>query len=118
MDDPSGTVAHEHGGHACLITQIELAERESRLTLKLCQAGLFQPHIIIRIQVVEPDDLVAAREQPAADVKPDESGGAGDKNSDHKQQVHCDKETILVKYASGGCQLAVVGGRGTCKYLL
>ena len=45
------------------------------------EACLFQRHVVIGAHIVEPDDLIAAIEQPGRRVKADEAGGAGDQNA-------------------------------------
>ena len=44
------------------------------------EPGLFQRHVVIGIQIVEPDDLIAPLEQANCRVVADEAGGAGEKN--------------------------------------
>ena len=42
---------------------------------------LLQRHIVIGTEIVEPDHLVAAIEQPGRRMKTDEAGGAGNQNA-------------------------------------
>src|SRR5260221_8100805 len=94
MHNSLRAVAGEHASHRVAVAQFELAKSESRLNLELRQAGLFQPHVVVRIEIVEADDLAAARQQSATDVKPDEAGGAGDESFSHAEMrpEKCDQE--------------------------
>ena len=55
-------------------------ELEARVGRQPLDAGAFEAHVVIGVEVVEPDDDVSASEQAGVDVKADEPGGAGDEN--------------------------------------
>ena len=48
--------------------------------LELLQPCELQVDVVVLVEVVEPDDGVAAREQALCDVHADETGGAGDED--------------------------------------
>jgi len=48
-----------------------------RLGLKASEAGLLQAHVVIGVEVVDPDHGLAAGEQRLGDVITDEPGGPG-----------------------------------------
>ncbi len=50
------------------------------MRLDLVHPVPFQLHVVVIVQVVEPDHGLAPVEERAADVISDESGGAGDEN--------------------------------------
>src|SRR5690606_24183516 len=52
----------------------------ARLVQQPRQARLLQAGVVVLVEVVNADDLVAALEQPQSHVGSDEAGGAGDEN--------------------------------------
>ena len=66
--------------HAGAVGEIELHEAEPWLPLELREARLLEADVVVVVQVVEADDVVATREQPGRGVKADEAGSAGDEN--------------------------------------
>ena len=66
--------------HAGAVGEIELVEGEAVAPLKLREPRLLQPHVVVGIEIVEPDHLVAAVEQRLGGVVSDEAGGAGDED--------------------------------------
>ncbi len=61
------------------VGDVELVERESR-KLELLQPRQLEVDVVVVVQVVQPDDGVAALEQAPRDVHADEAGGAGDED--------------------------------------
>ena len=61
------------------IGEVDLHERETRVASRDCASrACFSVDVVIVVEIVEPDDLVAALEQVFAGVMPDEAGRAGD----------------------------------------
>src|SRR5262249_10272765 len=83
MDDSCGAIVGEKAIHSFSIAQVELSECKAFLPLELIEPGVLQPHIVVVVDVVEPDDVVAPRKKAPADMKTDKSGGAGNENSGH-----------------------------------
>ena len=48
--------------------------------LKLAEARLLQPNVIVGIEIIETDNLIAPGEQCLSGMVTDETGGAGDQN--------------------------------------
>src|SRR5579864_9426569 len=62
------------------IGKIAFLEMKIRTFLQFVETSLFQPGIVIIVQIVESMDGPAVREKPARQVKADEAGRASDKN--------------------------------------
>ena len=66
--------------HGRAVGEVDPLEPESLLRLEPREAGLLERGVVVRVEVVEADDLVAARQQPFGDVVADEARGAGDEH--------------------------------------
>src|SRR5712692_7627651 len=62
------------------IAHVAVDERKSVRFSQLVEPSLFQSRIVVRIEIVDPDDALAAIEQPLRNVKADEAGRAGHEN--------------------------------------
>src|SRR2546428_7775452 len=80
MDDASRALLTKQTGHLRAVGHIEQDELESIEVAKLPQSRFLQPGVVIRIQVIDADDVVATLEQATGDVISDEAGRAGDEN--------------------------------------
>src|SRR5258706_13496297 len=60
-----------------LIRDVELDETKTRAGSELREARLFQAYVVVAVQVVQADDLIAAREQLQRAMHADEPGRAG-----------------------------------------
>ena len=60
------------------------------------QARLLQSHVVVVIEVVEPDDLVAPREQPLRRVRADEAGRAGHEHLHSRPSTSAAGNTCLM----------------------
>jgi len=69
--------------HRFPVCQVAPDKAEAVTTFQLFQTRLLQGHIIIVVQVVESDDLVAPLQQPAGQVKADKTCSAGNKYLSH-----------------------------------
>ncbi len=63
--------------HRRPIGEVHAREAESLARREARKARLLERRVVVRVQVVEADHLVAAREQPLADVVADEPRRAG-----------------------------------------
>jgi hypothetical protein len=70
----------EHGG---AIAQVALDQRERLARERAAQVPPLDRRVVEGVEVVEPDDGVAAREQPVAQMRSDEARGAGDEDPAH-----------------------------------
>src|SRR5579863_5872333 len=77
MHDSWKLLAGKEPSNALGIGEVEFLEPKGRLLLKPCEARLLECHIVILVEVVEADDLMAARQQPQRRVIADEAGGSG-----------------------------------------
>src|ERR1700704_831582 len=80
MHDLGKSVRREQVRHRLAIGDIDALEPEIGRCLELRDARLFQARIIVGIEVVDADDVVAVRQQAPCDVHADEPGRTGDEN--------------------------------------
>src|SRR5688500_1821057 len=67
--------------HGRSVREVDSLEAESLLRLEPGEAGLLERGVVVRVEVVEADDFIAARQQAFGDVVADETGGTRDKDS-------------------------------------
>src|ERR1700741_1227561 len=58
MHDPHELLAREEPSHGCIVRKIHLHEAEERVRQSL-ETGLLQRDVVVGIEIVEPDHLVA-----------------------------------------------------------
>src|SRR5690606_34622011 len=75
--------ALEAGGAHGLVEEVPAHQREAGLLEQGRGVLLLEARVVEVVEVVDPDDLVAAGEQGGADVRSDEAGRAGDEVSSH-----------------------------------
>jgi hypothetical protein len=80
VNDVGKAFCGEQFRHRIAIGDVHLLEPEARRCLELGNASRFQAGIIIRIEIVETDDVIALRQQATSDMHADEAGRAGDQN--------------------------------------
>ena len=71
----------EHPAHRLGVGDVDAHEREA-LAVQARQPRFLQRGVVVRVEIVEAEDLVAAIEQPARHVVADEPGGA--RHQDHR----------------------------------
>src|SRR4029079_8662148 len=81
VDNPLGPLRGKHRLDHLTLGKVRLDEMESVAALEPPKTGLFERDIVVRAHIVEPNDLVAAVEQPGRSVETDEAGGAGNQNA-------------------------------------
>jgi hypothetical protein len=70
-------LGREQPGDRVLIGEIHLHELETRVLRENREPRVLQRDVVVLVEIVEPDDLVASLEQVLRCVMPDEAGGAG-----------------------------------------
>ena len=53
-------------------------EAEAGLLAEPGQPGVFQPHIVVGVEIVQADDRIPTGEQPGRNMKADKTGRSGD----------------------------------------
>ena len=86
-------------GHRRRIGDVDLVELEPCPALQLRQPGLLQRDIVIRVQIVDADDPLAAVEQVLRDMKPDKPGAA---SNQAQHSCHPKRIRLLSPDAPGG----------------
>ena len=81
MDHPLRSHLGEEPLHARPVGEIQLVEGKAGGALKLAEPRLLQLYVVIGIEVIEPDDLVASVEQRLGGMVTDEPGRAGDQDT-------------------------------------
>src|SRR6056297_726885 len=80
MHHTLGLDALEQRGHAGAVGDVELLKGKAVAIGQPGQAGLLEAHVVVVVEVVQPDDRVTAVEQPRRQRRANETGGAGDQN--------------------------------------
>jgi len=62
------------------IGNVAFGEGKARVGAELCQPGMLQARVVVRVEVVDADDLIAALQQLLGHVHADEAGAAGDED--------------------------------------
>ncbi len=83
VDDAIEPHLTKERGHGLAIGDIRPDEAEARLPLQARQPRLFQPHVIVVVEIIDAGNLVPPRQQPPRQVEPDEAGRAGYQYSCH-----------------------------------
>src|SRR4029077_17355710 len=74
------TIRRKQLRHELAFGKVRPNEFEIRECLELRDSGLLQMRIVIGIEVVEADHVIAVRQQPPRDMHADEPGRSGDEN--------------------------------------
>ncbi|MDT4853093.1 hypothetical protein FQZ97_873470 [compost metagenome] len=80
VHDALEAVGGKQPGHGVAVGQVQRVEHETRLRLQLPQTGLLQAGFVVGVQVVQAVHLQPQAQQALAQVKADETGGAGDEH--------------------------------------
>lgn len=83
MDDAVELGTFQRRAEARIIGEILAVEREA-VAAHLAQIGkarFLQPHVVIVVEIVDADDLIAARQELAGKTVTDKPGRAGDENA-------------------------------------
>src|SRR5580704_14153972 len=86
----------EAARHTCGVRAIKLNEAKARLLLKQSEACLLQGDVVVVIEIVEANDLVAALEQTPRRMKTDEARGSGDQDLHRRPSTSAAGNTLLI----------------------
>ncbi|MNH27213.1 hypothetical protein D3C79_873160 [compost metagenome] len=78
VDHPFEPLPGKQCRHGGAIGEIEALEAKAGQGAEAREARLLQAHLVVVIQVVDADHLMALGTEPLRQVKADEAGGAGD----------------------------------------
>ncbi len=78
MDHGLEALLGKQRGHLLLIAQVEPDEAKGGVLLQLLQAGELQRHIVVVVEIIQADHLVAPGQETLRREKTNESGRAGD----------------------------------------
>jgi len=81
MDDALGFLGGEEVFDRGSIGEVEAVEAEVGVTGEAGEAGFLEADVVVVVEVVETDDLIAAGEEFFGRVVADEAGGAGDEDA-------------------------------------
>src|SRR5271169_4848639 len=81
VNDLAKAFRREQLRHPLAVGDVHLLEAESRKCPERGDASRFQAGIVVRIEIVYPDNVTALLQQAMRDVHADEAGCAGDQNS-------------------------------------
>ena len=81
MDDALETALGEEPGHAVAVGEVELFEAEAVMAVEAGEPGLLQSGIVVIVEIVDADDLVAAFEQNPGCLVTDEAGSPRHQNA-------------------------------------
>src|SRR5579862_5472208 len=87
-------------GNTLGIGEVEFLEPESRLLLKPREARLLEGHIVILIEIVEADDLIASPKQPQCRVIADEASRSGEQDLHSRPSTSAAGNTCLMSYST------------------
>src|SRR5689334_5720182 len=77
MYDASDRVLEKQLFHPLTVGQIELHELKPVQRTQQGQARLFEPDVVVVVQIIETDDLVSTVDQTPGNVEADEPGSTG-----------------------------------------
>ena len=81
VNDPLRPRLGEQPLHTRAVGEVQLVEGEALAPLKLAEARLLQLNVIVGIEIIEADNLIAPVEQRLSGMVTDETGGAGDQHT-------------------------------------
>ncbi len=73
-------LAPEEVRHAAVVGEIELDETKTRQRLEPREPRPLQVHVVVVVEVVEPHDFIAARDEALRDMRADEPRSTGDED--------------------------------------
>ena len=78
------------------VGEIQLVEGEAGGALKLGQPRLLQLNVVVGIEIIEADDLIAAVEQRLSGMVTDEPGRAGDQDTHASHSLRLVQTRVLM----------------------
>src|SRR5437660_5217236 len=100
MHDSRKSLGREQLRHRGIVGEIDLHEAERGLLLELGEACLFERNVVVLVEIVEPDDFVALRQQPLCCMKADESRSSGDQDFHKRPSTSEARNTCLMSYST------------------
>ena len=86
--------------HGVTVSNVGLCKKKVRVSLQPRQTGLFEGYVVIAVEVIHTDDMLALGQKTLGAVHADETGAAGDEGSGGK--VHAGGSAG--PDVRGGCQ--------------
>src|SRR3954465_1600437 len=83
IDDTLWSMASEEVCDCLLVGEVCPHELKAWSRFQSCQPGLFQSHVVVIVEIVEPDDLFTTLQQALGEMKADEAGGARHESTCH-----------------------------------
>src|SRR5215469_12683363 len=81
MDDAAQVlVPLDESDHTVAVGDVQFGKGKAWKCLQLGEPRLFETHLVIIVEIIDPYQPLASLQQPLGDMKTDESGSAGDKN--------------------------------------
>src|SRR5215469_14852242 len=81
MDDAAQVlVPLDESEHPVAVGDVQFGKGKAWKCLQLGEPRLFETHVVIIVEIIEPYQPLASLQQPLGDMKTDESGSAGDEN--------------------------------------
>jgi hypothetical protein len=98
----------EQLGDGGALGEVQLAEAEARVPPQLRQPRLLEGDVVVVVEAVDPDEVVAARQQAPADMKADEAGRAGHQDPSHRRaSSRADLPSPIRRSAAGPSVMAI-----------
>jgi len=104
VDEADLILALAQGLHAGAVGHVHLHEAEARVRLQPGKARLLEGGVVVVVQVVEADHLVAAREQAQRGVHADKTGSAGDEDLHGGNWLGDGLDKLSHAHASAKCE--------------
>ena len=99
VHDARELFAGEKLRHRRIIGQLELDEAEAR-SGETCESRLLEIHVVVVVEIVEPDDLVTGVEQALRSTRTDEARGACDQDLHSRPSTAAAGNTCLMSYST------------------
>src|SRR3954447_20555754 len=93
VDDTLWAMAIEEVCDCLLVGEVCPHELKARSRFQSCQPGLFQSHVVVIVEIVEPDDLFTTLQQALCEMKADEARSACHEYARHALPFSCNLTT-------------------------
>jgi hypothetical protein len=80
VDDDAEAVGGEEGFHLAAVGEVDAGGGEAIVCLEAFESRLLEGRVVVVVEVVEADNVVAIGEESFGKVVADETGGAGDED--------------------------------------
>src|SRR6266550_4106854 len=96
MHDSWKFLSREQLRHRRIVGEIDLHEAERGLLLELGEPRLFERDVVVLVEVVQPDDLIALRQQALRRMKADEARSSRDQDLHKRPSTSDAGNTCLI----------------------